>query len=440
MNKRGRVSVCLIAISTLMLSTFVLAESSGNYKTIEQTYREIGQNGFPGFAGLIEEEGGFNVYVAQSKMGPLTSQSESFKQQSLKLAGQILRGRGLDILVPESKPVRIVPVDFSYVQLSDWSAKIVRTIGGRYAIGIGTDFRNNRLDLSIRSDSLTVSRVEEILHELEVPKSAVQFAIFPINDTKSETRLSAQAVANCNALTDSCRPVLPGTEIFNTTNSETCTVAMFARRNSDAAIGMLTALHCTTRQNFNTTNKEYFNQPRAGTSIGNVQNRAPVNGCAGTPGNTATYCGTSDSAFLVLSTTNYVIGNYATTPTGALSPVSYNSYYGSVYQPAIGGNVFYVGRTSGKNYGVVKFYDYVRTFGWTDSSGTTIEFRGMHCAKNTTAGPGDSGAPVWAVVNNVVQPVGVLNSGGIKDSTNDPIMCWGPGRQIENDLNVTIIW
>ncbi|PNY79218.1 hypothetical protein CVO96_20085 [Deinococcus koreensis] len=89
---------------------------------------------------------------------------------------------------------------------------------------------------------------------------------------------------------------------------------------------------------------------------------------------------------------------------------------------------------------MVKFYDYVRTFGWTDSSGTTIEFRGMHCAKNTTAGPGDSGAPVWAVVNNVVQPVGVLNSGGIKDSTNDPIMCWGPGRQIENDLNVTIIW
>ncbi|MEN3048582.1 MAG: Ig-like domain-containing protein [Candidatus Caldarchaeales archaeon] len=365
----------------------------------------------PGFAGLHYRDGALVISLARPE--PAVANVETMQLASL---AEVVRLSEVAELVREGRYV-VETVRYSFAQLARWRQAVLsdgRLAGIMTAIDI--DEVNNRLFVGVSSPE-HVETARRILSELGVPQ-----------DGYSVRHLVIEPMVG---LRDRVRPVIGGLQIAF--SSYLCTLGFIAIRNG--VPGYVTNDHCTNVRGQVDGTNHY--QPTVATNnlIGQETVDPPF--FTGSPCPPGYRCRYSDAAFGALqSGVPYSLGRIARTAgLGSLNIVGEWRIVGEAWSSVAGQVLNKVGRTTGWTQGSVIQGEVYRTCADVVVSGTNILMLCQYIVSTGVGGvgPGDSGSPVFRIIDSsagTVELHGILWGG---DSAGT-LFVFSPISQVEQEL------
>jgi hypothetical protein len=351
-----------------------LGQASDGIVSIDERFAELAQQ-VPGFGGMFYDESGqLSMYLVESQIG---------RQQQAKTAVTTLLGD--DARIASAGKIQIIPGQYDYLQLSDWHARMRADILAAPGVNLlDLDEASNRLRVGIESEQ-ALGLVEKQLAALGIPREAVNIEV-------------TEPIQFAATLRDRRRPLVGGLQI--NFGNFLCTLGFIATRAQTQ--GMVTNSHCTNVQGG--TEGTVYHQPVASGTTNRIgQELADPAYFTGAPCPAGRRCRYSDSSFAriphpsgpAVTVSRGLIAR--TTGLGSITIAGTNPNYRVVSEAAfpLAGEVLNkVGRTTGWSQGTV-----AATCVSTNVSGTNIT---QLCQDfvNARVGPGDSGSPVFRIINS----------------------------------------
>jgi hypothetical protein len=344
----------------------------------------------PGFGGLyLDERGTTHVYL-----------------QDVTRAGE-MQGLGDRVVFEQG--------DYDFRDLQAWKDQVRPELAVEGAVFLDIDERRNRLVFGVERESVDrfTEELQRFLRDTRVPPAAVIVE-------------AAEPIEPLELITDKIRPVPAGVQI--STSGGACTLGTNAFR--AGVKGFITASHCTATVGFVDGTTFFQSTFAAGNQIG-VEIADPPSSLGGScpPGRR---CRRSDAAFIAYDSASLSAGAKIANPlfwgvgSGTLQtslvtprlPVG-GFLFGSMPSGSI---VYKVGRTTGGTFGSVT--------GTCCDSNVLFSKVTMLCQDRVaaSAGPGDSGAPVF------IQSGGVATLAGILWGGNGQTYAYSPWSFVFSDL------
>ena len=335
-------------------------------RTINDSFKDIAELE-PAFGGMFYKNGSLNVYLKDVSRGESARSaiSSAFGQERVNSAN-----------------ISILHANYSYSELESMQAKARALFGLSGVLKINIDHETNKLEIGL-ADLQNTEGVTRSLSNLGIQLDAVKF-------TKTEP-IQVQT-----KLTNDVRPVKGGLEIqhlINSTQYLICTHGFSVELND--TYGLLTAAHCSTTQ----AQPEGSNFSQA--SVANENNLIateaidpPFTNCPTPPH----LCTNTDTEFAqYLNGVNFDPGKIARTKSvnNPLSPTNLEisgDWHITAAEDALPGEIVNIeGRTTGWEQGTV-------TAVCVDENMVTYV---VLCQTEASykSGAGDSGAPVFKIVN-----------------------------------------
>lgn len=386
----------------LTLLPQIYSPPQNTVQTLDEIFQSI-SNRIPGFAGLHYRDETLVISVARPT-------DELTPTETSQLASALATFRSLDVLEDLAEGRYILEhVRYSFNQLSQWRDQILsRPELSNLITALDIDEASNRLLIGVPSAE-QIQAVSDTLETLSIPKDA-----YHINQIVIEP---------LPGLRDQVRPVIGGLQIAFSTYL--CTLGFNAIR--DGVIGYVTNDHCT--DNWGQVDGTNHYQPSVGP--GNFIGVETVDPPFFTGGScpTGRRCRYSDSAF----------GQYASGIPASMGKIARTSSLGSL---TIAGDWTIVAEATATIVGQT-LNKVGRTTGWTQGAVTNTcvttyvansdVVRLCQNFVQASVGPGDSGSPVFRIVDPAAYTVelhGILWGGTLDGS----IFVFSPISNIEGEL------
>ncbi|MCS7146177.1 MAG: hypothetical protein RMJ28_02365 [Nitrososphaerota archaeon] len=376
-------------LAFLLLFLLILPPIAGSREsrpqTLDEIFLQISTNEIPNFAGVyIDEDGQLTVAIAGAPSGFSAEQMTAMASTLSRLRGELAEAFSAGMY-------RVARVSYDFRQLWSWRSTILSNQRISSLISfIDIDEKNNVLVVGVRSLS-DRAEVARLLSESGIPENGFQIAV-------GEVRPLA-------TLRDYVRPVVGGLQIGF--SNYLCTLGFNAMRSGTR--GYVVNSHCTGIWFEYDGITHYQPNVFSGYEIGNEQLDPPhFTGGSCPPGYSCRY---SDAAFgRYLSSASSSLGKIArTSGLNSINIAGEWTVVGEVENPITGETLNKVGRTSGWTQGTV-----TNTCVLTNVGGTNFALLCQDFVRASSS-PGDSGSPVFKIVNSssgTVQLYGILWGGG----------------------------
>lgn len=330
----------------------------------------------PGFGGMFYDENGqLTVYVTQSAPG-------AQPMAEARIAAVLSNNNQL----AATGPLRVVAGQYEFLQLKGWHDRMQSDVlGADGVILIDVDERNNRLRIGVQKQEQQ-GAVKEQIAKLGIPEAAINVEVMEPIYFASHT------------LRSNVRPLQGGLQI--NFGNFVCTLGFLAVRSG--VQGMVTNSHCTNIQG-GVENTIYHQALASGTTNRialEIRDPAYFTGSGCPAGRRCRYSDTSFARIPHPSGPAVTINQGYIARTTGLGSITINHaaprfrIVAETSFPVVGEVLNKIGRTTGWTQGAV-----VATCANVNVSGTNIT---LFCQDlvNAGSGGGDSGSPVFRIVNS----------------------------------------